>query len=160
MKQLRRVMRVRPQGKGEHMPGDNCDVLEVLKSELHFLENGGYKPSPRMQLRPPFIFEDSPSCLNYGSKQRLLPCGECVLMAFVPPDCSGERIPCRHISLGVEGYTIDTYYRLGTQEELEVDVADWLRKTILRLEGEGGKQQEESRGPRASDSAAVAGRHH
>jgi hypothetical protein len=30
-------------------------------------------------------------------------------MAFVPQDWRGERIPCRHISFDVEGYTIDTY---------------------------------------------------
>ena len=137
------------------MPGDDSDVLEALKSELHFLQNSGYRPSPRMQRRPLFIFEDSPSCLNYGSNQRLLPCRECVLMALVPQDCRAERIPCRHISLNVEGYTIDTYYHLGTQEELEVDVADWLRKTIQRLEGKGAEQQGESRTPRASDSAAA-----
>jgi len=136
------------------MPQDNRDVLEVLKSELNFMENGWYKSSPRTQRRPPFIFEDSPTCLNYGSRQRLLPCSECVLMAFVPQDCRGDRIPCRHISLNVEGYTIDTYYRLGTQEELEVGAADWLRKTIQRLEEEGAHQQGES-GP--GYSAAVAG---
>src|SRR2546427_13178130 len=45
--QLICVMRVRPEGKGGHMPGDNRDVLEVLKSELYFLEHGWYKSSPR-----------------------------------------------------------------------------------------------------------------
>jgi hypothetical protein len=143
MKQL--VWAVKGGPQGELMPEDTRDILAVLKSELHFLENGGYKQSPRMQRRPPFIFEDSPTCLNYGSEQRLLPCSECVLMAFVPQDCRGERIPCRHISLNVEGYTIDTYYRLGTQEELEVDVDGWLRKTIQRLKGEGEQQQGEGR---------------
>ena len=145
------------QGKGKDMPEDNLDVLEALKSELNFLEHGGYKPSPRMQPRRPFIFEDSPTCQNHGCKQRLLPCSECVLMAFVPQDCRSERIPCRHIFLNVEGYTIDTYYRLGTQEELEVNVADWLRKTIRRLEGEVARQGE-SGPPEPSYSTAVAGR--
>jgi len=138
------------------MPGDDSDVLEALKSELHFLQNSGYRPSPRMQRRPLFIFEDSPTCLNYGNIQRLLPCSECVLMPFVPQDCRGERIPCRHISLNVEGYTIETYYRLGTHEELEVNVAAWLRKSIQRLEGESLQQGEPS-GPRASASVAAAG---
>ena len=82
------------------MQGENRDALEILKSELSFLENGGYRESPRTTWRPQLIFEDSPTCLNYGSRQRLLPCSECVLMAFVPEDCRGERIPCRHISLG------------------------------------------------------------
>ena len=151
-------MKVSPEEKGEHMQGDNRDALEILKSELRFLENGGYRESPRTTWRPQLIFEDSPTCLNYGSRQRLLPCSECVLMAFVPQDCRGERIPCRHIPLDVEGYTIDTYYRLGTQEELEVGVAAWLRKTIQRLEGEGAHQQGESSPTEHSYSAAVAGR--
>ena len=140
------------------MPEENCDVLEALKSELNFLENGGYKPSPRTQPRRPFIFEDSPTCENYGCRQRLLPCSECVLMAFVPWDCRSERTPCRHISLNVEGYTIDTYYRLGTREELEVTVADWLRKTIRRLEAEVVQQRRESGPPEPGYSTAVAGR--
>jgi hypothetical protein len=140
------------------MPKDNRDILEVLTSELRFLENGGYRPSPRTQWRPQFIFEDSPTCLNYGRKQELLPCSECVLMRFVPQDCRGERIPCRHIPLDVKGYTIDTYYRLGTQEELEASVAGWLRKTIQRLEGEGTQQQGESCALKPSGTAAVAGR--
>ena len=151
-------MKVSPEGKGEHMQGDNRDALEILKSELRFQENGGYRESPRTTWRPQLIFEDSPTCLNYGSRQRLLPCSECVLMAFVPQDCRGERIPCRHISLDVEAYTIDTYYRLGTQEELEVGVAAWLRKTIQRLEGKGVHQQGESSPTEHSYSAAVAGR--
>ena len=34
------------------------------------------------------------------------------------------------------GYTIDTYYRLGTHEEVEVAMVAWLRKTIKELERE------------------------
>lgn len=123
-------MKVRPQEKGERMSGDNRDVLETLESELCFVENGGYEASPRTTWRPKFILEDSPTCLNYGSAQRLLPCSECFWMRFVPQDCRGERIPCRHIPLNVEGYTIDTFYRLGTQEELEAAWSGWLRETI------------------------------
>jgi len=79
-------------------------------------------------------------------------------MVFVPQDGRGERIPCRHISLDVERYTIDTYYRLGTQEELEIGVAGWLRKTIQRLEGEGAHQQGESSPAEHSYSVAGADR--
>jgi hypothetical protein len=140
------------------MPGDNRDVLEILRSELRFLENGGYKASPRTGWRPKFILEDSPACLNYGSIQRLLPCSECFSMAFVPDDCRGERIPCRHIHLNAEGYTIDTFYRLGAPEELEVAWAGWLRKTIQRLEGESARLHGEACAPKPSYSAAVSGR--
>jgi hypothetical protein len=77
-------------------------------------------------------------------------------MAFATQNCRAERIPCRHIPLNVEGYTIETHYHLGTQEELEVDVASWIRET-KRLEGESARQQQESRAPKPSYSAAVAG---
>lgn len=130
------------------MSGDNHDVLEILKSELSFLENGGYRVSPRTAWRPKSILEDSPACLNYGSIQRLLPCTNCTFMRFVPQDCCGERIPCKHIPLNVEGYTVDTFYRLGTQEELEVAWAGWLRNTIRRFEGESAQQPGESRAPK------------
>lgn len=118
------------------MAKDNRDLVQLLKSELEYLERGGYRQSLRAPWRPQFIFEDSPTCINYGRKQRLIPCSECALMLFVPADCREEKIPCRHIPLNSEGYTIDTYYRIGTQEELEAAVESWLRETIARLEQE------------------------
>lgn len=118
------------------MTKNNSDLVEILKAELQFLEKGGYRQSLRAPWRPQFIFEDSPTCINYGRKQRFLPCSECPLLQFVPLDCREERIPCRHIPLNAEGYTIDTYYRMGTQEELEAALGDWLCETIQRLEGE------------------------
>jgi hypothetical protein len=115
---------------------DDRDLLKVLKAELEFLEKGGYRHSPTAPWRPQFIFEDSPTCMNHGRRENLLPCTECILMNLVPPDCRNEKIPCRHIPLNTEGYTIDTYYRLGTYEEVEAAVEAWLRKTIKQLEQE------------------------
>ena len=46
------------------------DTLELLKFELKFLEDGGYGRSPRTPWRPPYIFEDSPSCPNLGDPAR------------------------------------------------------------------------------------------
>jgi hypothetical protein len=139
------------------MSGDNRDDLEILQCELSFLESGGYSESPRTKLRSQFILVDSPTCLNYLSTQRLIPCNGCFWMRFVPQDCTGERIPCQHIPLNVEGYTIDTFYRLGKREELEAAWAGWLRKTIRRPEAERAQQQGEPAAPKASRSAAVAG---
>jgi hypothetical protein len=68
----------------------------------------------------------------------LLPCGECRLMQVVPHDCREEKIPCRHIPLNAEGYTIETFYRRGTQQEPQGTMADWLRETIRRLDQERG----------------------
>jgi hypothetical protein len=108
-------------------------VLEVLRKELEFLEKGGYhKPS----WRPQFIFEDSPTCLNYGDPHRSEPCSECPLIRFVPPDCYDKKIPCRHIVVNGDGRTIDTLYKTATQEEAESAVKNWLKNTIEKLERE------------------------
>ena len=72
------------------------------------------------------------------ASERLLPCGECPLMQFVPHDCREEKIPCRYIPLNAEGYTIDTYYRIGTQQEPQRALANWLREAIRRLDQERG----------------------
>lgn len=125
------------------MPKDNRDLFDLLKSELAFLESGGYRQSLRAPWRPQFIFEDSPTCVNYGRKEAFVPCGECALLQFVPPDCRKGAIPCRHIPLNAEGYTIDTYYRIGTHEELEAALSAWLRETIQRLERERAERVQE-----------------
>jgi len=118
------------------MANDDRYLLDVLKRELVFLEQGGYRQSPNAPWRPQFIFEDSPTCMNHKWTGTPRPCTECLLMRFVPPDCRAEPIPCRHISLNAEGFSIDTYYRLGTHEQVETALAKWLRKTIEQLEQE------------------------
>jgi len=48
------------------MPGQNCDVFDILRLELAFLELGPYRaPTPG---RPLLIFQDSPNCPLYGSR--------------------------------------------------------------------------------------------
>jgi len=118
------------------MTNDDRDLLTALIAELQFLEKGGYQHSPHASWRPQFIFEDSPTCMNHERSEKPRPCSECILMHFVPSDCYSEKIPCRHIPLNVEGFTIDTYYRLGTHEEVEAALEAWLRKTIEQLERE------------------------
>lgn len=140
------------------MSTDNSNLLQVLKSELQFLENGGYRQTARAAWRRQFMFQDSPTCLNFDPTQPQRPCSDCALLQLVPEDMRAEKIPCRHVVLNVEGYTIDTYYRLGTHEELEVAVAQWLRKTIQQLERKLVQRQGESCAPKRSDSAAVVGR--
>ncbi len=66
------------------MPGDDRDLLDVLKFELKVLERGGYGSSPREPWRQHLAFEDSPSCMNYDAKDRPAPCEECVLMQLSP----------------------------------------------------------------------------
>ena len=118
------------------MPSDIQQLLERLKFELKFVEDGGYGRPPRTAWRPTYIFEDSPSCLNFDEPVRQHPCGECWLMQYVPNAKQEEEVPCRHIPLDEKGTTIDTLYRCGTQIELEETLAGWLRKRIGELEAQ------------------------
>jgi hypothetical protein len=116
------------------MHKDERDLLEVLKFELEFLEKGGYGRSPREPWRPRYLFEDSPTCMNYDSQASPEPCSHCVLMQLVPPEFRGEKIPCRHIPLNKLGENLDSLYRYDDEHELEETVESWLRKTITKLE--------------------------
>ena len=77
------------------MAHDNRNLLETLKFELNFLNKGGYNPSPRTPWKPQLIFQDSPTCLNYDSKNNPQPCSECLLMQFVPPESRDDKVPCQ-----------------------------------------------------------------
>jgi len=67
------------------MSDDKRDVLEVLRFELSFLEQGGYGRSVRTPWKATSAFQDSPSCLNFHDPARPHPCNECLLTDFVPP---------------------------------------------------------------------------
>src|ERR1700724_2884661 len=116
------------------MSHNEHQILELLKFELKFVEDGGYGRSPRTPWRPPHIFEDSPSCLNLGDPARQHPCSEWLLMKFVPGEVQSESSPCRFIPLNEEGETIDYFYRCSTQLEMEEALAGWLRNQITRIE--------------------------
>jgi len=116
------------------MPRDTRNVLEVLKAELNFVRNGGYARSPKDLWRAQLFLEDSPTCLNYNCQGVAAPCGDCLLVDFVPPDKRHERIACRHIPLTSDGETLVQLYRGGTEVEIEEAMETWLRKTIDRLE--------------------------
>jgi hypothetical protein len=116
------------------MARDDRDILEVLKFELSFLEQGGYGRSVRTPWKPTAIFQDSISCLNFGDPQRTHPCSECLLMDFVPPEERGTEVPCHHIPLNQTGETVDSVTRYDNQQELEDKVREWLKQMIARLE--------------------------
>lgn len=118
------------------MQKDERDLLEVLKFELKFLEDGGYGRSPKAPWRPQLIFEDSPTCMNFNSAEDPRPCTDCVLIQLVPPEFRSAQTPCRHIPFGSSGETLDCLYRYGDQVEIEEVVGGWLRATIKRLEEE------------------------
>jgi hypothetical protein len=118
------------------MSTDKRDILEVLKFELDFLEQGGYGRSVRTPWKPTSVFQDSLSCINFNDPARPHPCSECLLSDFVPGSCLEESVPCHHIPLNPHGETVDSMERQYTQSELEEAVRNWLIDTIRRIEAE------------------------
>ena len=113
---------------------DSRKLTQILWAELAFLEDGGYRNRPRYPWRPNFVFEDSPTCINFRNKSPRQPCHECPLMEFVPADRRDTYIPCRHIRLTERGDTVNSFYEWGTEEELETALGHWLKQTIHELE--------------------------
>ena len=112
------------------------DVLTVLQAELAFVEGGGYRTPQQAAWRPQFVFEDSPTCLNYRNFGRRLRCSQCALIDFVPNGHKERQIPCRYIPLDATAHTLDLLYRTASEEEAHAMVASWLRKTIAQLKHE------------------------
>lgn len=131
------------------MANDKRDLVGVLKAELEFVEKGGYRHPSRAVWRPQFLFEDSPSCLNFDLTQYPRPCSDCVLMPLVPAGSQERRIPCRYIALNEKGDTLDSLYRSSTQEEIEAAFSQWLKTTIARLERERTERARAAEYPQA-----------
>jgi len=115
---------------------DERDILEVLKFELNFLEQGGYGRSVHAPQRPTSVFQDSITCLNFGEQQKVHPCSECMLIDFVPGAFRNENVPCHHIPLTAHGDTIATLESRDNQATLEQAAIEWLRAVIARIEEE------------------------
>ena len=126
------------------MGSDARDLLTILKTELAYLERGGYRNSTHAHWYPELIFQDSPTCLNFHHPIEPRPCSECPLMQFVPSEQKAQKIPCRHIPLSEQGVTLDSMYRTETPDEVEATVAQWLRSTIQSLEREQAQRQSPS----------------
>jgi hypothetical protein len=114
------------------MADDKRDILEVLKFELAFLEQGGYGRSVRTPWKATSIFEDSPSCLNFNDPAHPHPCNDCLLMDLVPAESRFQEVPCHHIPVGPHGETISALE--NNQGATEDAMRQWLRAAIERIE--------------------------
>jgi hypothetical protein len=141
------------------MQKDERDLLEVLKSELEFLEHHGYRRSPETAWRPKYIFEDSPSCINYDSEENRRPCRDCALIYLVPPAHRSAKSPCRHIPLNESAETLDSLYRYSNQTEIENAIGTWLRTAITRLK-EGRKTVRASHNNSSSKGTPLYAKQH
>ena len=121
------------------MTTDERDILELLKSELDFIESGGYGRSVRTPWLSKSAFQDSLSCINYGYPYRAHPCNECHLLDFVAPEHRTEWVPCHFIPLNTDGETIEDLESQDNQAKLEREVSGWLRAKIKQIEEERAK---------------------
>src|SRR3954463_4996388 len=118
------------------MAKDDRDMLELLKQELSFIEEGGYGRSVRAPWLPKSIFQDSLSCLNYGYPYRAHPCSECHLLDFVRQEDQAQPVPCHFIPLNEAGNTIDALELNGNEVMTQGVVKSWLKEKINQLEAE------------------------
>ena len=113
---------------------DERDILEVLREELEFIEQGGYGRSVRTPWKATSVFQDSLSCLNYGYPYKAHSCNECFLTDFVPPEGQATLVPCHHIPINEAGETIKDLELGNNQQKLEEAVKSWLRTRIKEVE--------------------------
>lgn len=116
------------------MAKDERDILELLKTELDFIEKGGYGRSVRTPWKPTSSFRDSLTCVNYALPEKTHPCTECHLIDFVPHGNERDEVPCHFIPLNDAGDTVESLE--GNQEKLEEALKEWMRRRIAEIEAE------------------------
>ena len=114
------------------MAKDERDILELLKTELDFIEKGGYGRSVRTPWKATSAFRDSLTCVNYALPEKAHPCAECHLIDFVPEDKRGEELPCHAIPLNAAGDTVESLE--SNQVKLEQALKEWMRGKIREIE--------------------------
>jgi hypothetical protein len=116
------------------MAKDDRDILDVLKTELEFIEKGGYGRSVRTPWRPSSLFLDSLTCINYEDPSHTFPCENCLLIDFVGKADRSESVPCHKIPLNEAGMTLEDFEQRGDEERTVEAVKEWLINTIKRIE--------------------------
>ncbi len=116
------------------MVKDDRDILDVLQTELDFIEKGGYGRSVRTPGKAKSPLQDSLTCINYPFQEKQHACSECHLIDFVPDDRRSEEIPCHFIPLNESGVTLEELGATDNQHKLEEALKDWLRVKISEVE--------------------------
>src|SRR5262252_4241004 len=116
------------------MTKDQRDILELLRTELDFIEKGGYGRSVKTPWKTTASFRDSLTCVNYALPEKAHPCAECHLIDFVPRDKQNGEMPCHSIPLNAAGDTVESLE--GDQSKLEEALKEWMRAKIREIEAE------------------------
>jgi len=123
------------------MSKDKRDLLELLKTELDFIEKGGYGRSVRTPWKMTEAFRDSLTCVNYALPEKAHPCSECHLIDFVPRNKRQEELPCHAIPLNDAGDTVESLELENNQAKLEAVLTQWMRDKIKQIEAERAAQR-------------------
>ena len=87
------------------MSQNSSDVLQMLRYELNYLEQGGFERDRAMfGTESPFL--GTFACVNYGDPLQAHACRECLLHQFVPEEKQTEEFPCHYIPLSASGETV------------------------------------------------------
>ncbi len=113
---------------------DTHEIIEILRYELNFLEQGGYDHKASGEGLPS-PFRTGYSCINFGDPLRRHACHECTLWQFVPEKARTDDVPCHGIELE-PGVTIGSLLRANDRARLVPLLERWLRDTIARLEAQ------------------------
>ena len=132
-------MQTQGEMEDDTMAKDDRDILELLKEELAFVEQGGYGRSVRTPWLPKSAFQDSLTCINYADPNRTHPCNECHLVDFVSSEHLSDEVPCHFIPLNEAGETIEDLEAQDNQAKLEATLKQWMRAKIRQIEDRRSK---------------------
>jgi hypothetical protein len=121
------------------MAKDDRDILDLLKTEVEFIEQGGYGRSVRTPWKPVSPFRESLTCVNYALPEKTHPCSECHLMDFVPRDKQDSELPCHAIPLNEAGDTVGSLE--GEQGKLEEALKAWMHRKIQEIEADRARTE-------------------
>ena len=115
------------------MPQDLNGILQILRYELNYLEQGGFdRDHALLGTESPFL--GTIACINFGDPIQTHACRECLLHQFVPEDKRTEDFPCHYIRLNDSGETIAGFITNNDERHMVSALDGWLRNTIARLE--------------------------
>jgi len=117
------------------MAQDSRDLLQILRFELNYLEQGGFDRD-RAILGDDSPFRGTFACINFGDPLGSHTCRECLLCRFVPEDKLTADVPCHYIKLSESGETIAELLEKNDPKQMVATLEHWLRITIARLEAE------------------------
>jgi hypothetical protein len=116
------------------MTKDDRDMVELLKEEVAFVEQGGYGRSVRTPWLAKSVFQDSLTCINYADPHRTHSCNECQLIDFVDGEHRSDDVPCHNFALNDAGETIEDLEAQGNQAKLEANLKQWMNSQIKQIE--------------------------